>query len=49
MSRGWCPVCDRLVGISPGERQSPAFSSRWWLLDVHALNGKLCEGSGKRI
>ncbi len=47
---GICPVCDALVGISTrGERQHPDRTSTWWLIDVHARDGKICDGSGRRI
>ena len=50
MARGWCPVCDRLVGISSsGQRIGVGGTACYWLLDLHAVDGKLCEGSGRRI
>lgn len=47
---GYCPVCDRLVGLSPtGERQGRFGTSTWWRVDMHAAAGKICEGSGRRV
>jgi hypothetical protein len=49
--RGWCPDCDKLQEITPGERQHPTRgSSRWWLLVLHSDGkGGLCPGGGKKI
>jgi hypothetical protein len=51
--RGTCPVCDRLVGISTTQDVIGATgkqgTARYWLVDVHGHDGKLCGGSGRKI
>ncbi len=50
MAKARCPNCDALVGISPtGDKQHPEHSSKWRRVDMHGHEGKICEGSGKRV
>jgi hypothetical protein len=48
---GHCPVCERLVGLSPtGERQGSRGTSQWWRVDLHSDGkGGLCAGGGRRV
>jgi hypothetical protein len=47
---GYCPDCDTLIKLSPtGKQQHPDRSSKWWRVDLHAHEGKICDGSGKLI
>ncbi len=47
---GYCPVCDRLVGISPTPDAIGTWgTARWWRVDMHARDGKICEGSGRKV
>ncbi len=49
--KAFCEDCQRVVDISPtGQKQNPSRgSSTWWLIDVHADKGEICNGSGKRV
>lgn len=52
MVKGICPVCSKIVGLSPTrERQHPDRSSEWWLIDLHRDPAReaICEGSGKKL
>lgn len=55
VAKSLCEECEQVVGIStrgePIQQRDgkPVGTSCWWYLDVHAKDGKLCEGSGKRI
>jgi hypothetical protein len=55
VAKGWCNECDQLVGISTTGQPlqtrdgQPVGSARWWRLDLHAKDGKVCDGSGKKI
>jgi len=49
--KGYCPVCDSLIGLSPtrAKRNPNKGSDEWWRVDMHAKDGVICEGSGKLV
>lgn len=50
MAQGWCPDCETLREITPtGEEIPKRRGQRYWQLVVHPKDGKICEGSGKKI
>jgi hypothetical protein len=51
MARAVCPVCDRLLEITPTGKQIGEWgSARWWLVVMHSDGeGGICEGSGRRV
>lgn len=51
VARGYCPDCNELKEITPGEQIRPGFSARYWVIVVHKdpWKARLCDGSGKKI
>ena len=52
--RGTCPDCDGLWEVTPtGEpvvrNGKKIEGQRYWQLVVHPHNGRVCDGSGKKI
>lgn len=51
MPRGYCPDCEELVEIVPGDRIDPKFSAHRWYPIPHFWPGTLtpCPGAKKPI